>query len=223
MPAPSSPSDICNIALDYFGERGDVSSIEIPEKPNEVIMSRHYDLVRQSLLREFPWNFARAEATLARSGNGGLDFIDKFLMPSNCLRLLSIGLWHCRVEDYNIMGREIYVNRAITTPSTSTTNSLQIRYIKDVTDISVMDSLFIRLFSLYLAAEVAYKFSNERNQAAMINELITRELPKAISINSQEKKPKKVQHSRWLRARGYAGLESPLTTADGMYWVNLLW
>lgn len=221
MPAPTSAADICNIALDYFGERGDVSSIEIPEKPNEVIMARHYDLVRQSLLREYTWNFARAEATLARTGDGGLDYVDRFLLPTDCLRLISIGQWHCKIHDYNILGKEVYINRQVITPSSSSTNALQIRYIKDVTNVADMDSLFIRLFALYLAAEVAYKFSNERNQAAMLNELITRELPKAISINAQEKKPKKVERSRWIEARRWAGLQNPLTSADGTYWINV--
>jgi hypothetical protein len=220
MPAPTAPVDICNIALDYFGERADITSIETPENSNEVILARHYDLTRQNLLREYIWNFSRAETTLARTGDGGLDYSDRFLMPSDCLRIISIGSVACQIRDYNILDREIYIN-PIFMQTTPTTNALQLRYVKDVTDVSKFDSLFTKLLGLQLAANISYKFSGKKTQSEMIMALLKAELPKAVSVNSQEKKPKRRDHSRAIEARSYPYSDFTATDPYDTFWISI--
>lgn len=216
MPSPISSVEICNMALDYIGERADVTSIEVPEKPNEVIMARHYDVTRQNLLREYLWNFARAEATLARIGDGGLDYKDRFLMPADCLRIISMGAALFEIKDYNIQGREILIN-GVTEPSS---NALQIRYMKDETEVSKFDSLFIKILALQLALNVSYKFSGKKTQSEVINQLLKQELPKATSVNSQEKKPRRIDRSRSVAARSWFNTED-IITPDQIYFISI--
>lgn len=220
MPSPTSPVEVCNIALDYLGERADITSIEVPENRNEVILARHYDLTRQNLLREYIWNFARTETTLARTGDGGLDYADKFLLPSDCLRVISIGTRDYQIKDFNILGREIYINgRGIGSQSSS--NALQIRYVKDEKDVTKFDSLFTKILALQLACNVSYKFSGKKTQTELVNQLLKQELPKATSVNSQEKKPKRIDHSRAIQARTYFSNEQTIMSPDTLYWISI--
>lgn len=211
MPAPTSPVDICNIALDYFGERANVTSIELPKLPTERILARHYDLVRRSLLREYVWNFARAETTLARTGDGGLDFADRYLMPTDCLRIISIGDRVFPTVTYNLLNNEIYMDNG-------GSNSLQLRYVKDVTDVSKYDDLFTILFATQLAEKVAYKFSKDKQQIAMIKDTLARELPKAISINSQQKKPRRKDVSSTILSRAFPAENT--IPPDNLFWFD---
>lgn len=220
MPSPISSVEICNMALDYIGERADVTSIEVPEKPNEVILARHYDVTRQNLLREYLWNFARTEATLARTGDGGLDYRDKFLMPNDCLRVISIGVALFEIKDYNIQGREILINGQQPGSQQQSANALQLRYMKDETEVSKFDSLFIKLLALQLACNISYKFSGKKTQTEIINQLLKQETAKATSVNSQEKKPRRVDHSRSINARTFYGTED-IITPDQIYFLSV--
>lgn len=221
MPAPTSPVEICRLALDYVGERANITSIENPENVNELRLARHYDLTRQNLLREYIWNFSRTETTLARVGDGGFDYQDRFLMPNDCLRLIKMGTRLAPIRVYNINGRDILINLRPTNELTSV-NALELRYVKDVTDVSLFDTLFVKLLALQLAVNISYAISEKRSQVEMINGLLKQELPKAVSVNSQEKKPMRRDRSRWLDARYYGDyFYGPKISEDGVYWLDI--
>jgi hypothetical protein len=224
MPPPVSSVEICNLALDAFGERGGVTSIETPVSTTEVIMARHYDVTRRALLREEIWNFARAEATLSRTGDGGLYYKDEFTVPNDLIRLLSIGSPGCKIECYDYTGELIKINAKpfhlfdVVTP----TNSLMVRYTKDITDASKFDALFVKYLSIQLAIDVSYKFSQDRLQQQELVSQLKLELPKIVSVNSQERKPRLIRRSRWADARTYSqGGFDIEETSDHMYWVVL--
>lgn len=214
MGAPTSPVDICNMALDAIGEGANIASIEMPENSNEILLARHYDITRKSLLRNHVWNFARAETTLARVTDGGLDYADSFLMPNDCLRVMKLGTRYWPIRDFNIYGRNILINTI-----GDTTNALEIRYVKDVTDVSLFDASFIQVLALQLAVNVSYAVSEKRNQVELVNSRLKQELPEAVSVNAQERKPKKINRSKWLDARHNAAL--PHISYNGVYWIDV--
>lgn len=217
MASPTSPVDICNLALDALGERANVTSIANPELPSEVILARHYDLTREALLEEYVWNFARTEATLARTGDGGEDYVDKFLVPADFLRLISIGTRDFEIRDYNIQGRELFVNPVV--PPATSSNALFIRYVKNATDVSQMSSLFKKLLALQLALDVSYKFKNKKTQVELIAKMLQMELPKATSVNSQQKKPTRRDISSTIIARQFDLVE--VIHPNQVFWLDV--
>ena len=79
MSAPNSPEAICNLALDLLRHNEQVASLETPESEVESLAARWYDATRQSVLRAFPWNFARKRALISRKG----------LQKPSCLKVKS--------------------------------------------------------------------------------------------------------------------------------------
>lgn len=210
-----SNSGICNLALDYLGERGNVSDIENPTTDEEIVMARHYDTVRRGLLREYIWNFAKKRATISRTGTPSFDYADEYLLPADCVRLLSISnsdvSYQSLRRDYDIEERKLLINA-------SGAVSLRVRYIYDHTDVSKWDSLFLRLMALYLAEAVAYKFTLKKGVTEQINGMIAQLIPKTVSIDGQERPPRRIQRSKYISARRNSlyqvSVASPYTVFD---------
>lgn len=197
MTAPVASIDIVNLALDYLGEEP-AKNVETPTSQTEKIMARWYDATRETCLREYAWNFAKERVVLMRTGTPAFDYSDAYEVPADCLRVVSIGgdIEERQIRDYDYQGREILVDN-------NGSNSLKLRYIKNVTDVSKFDSLFVDYLALKLALKVAQKFTQRRSVITTMNEMLGVLTPKIISINGQEKPIKRVQRSRYLSARRY--------------------
>lgn len=211
MSAPTSKIDIINLALDLIGQKP-ISTIDAPTTEMETIAARWYDQVRRSLLREYVWNFAKARRVLARSGTPAFDYDDEYALPNDFLRFLSIGGdWEEVQElDYDIVGRCIQLDN-------DGSNSLKLRYIKDETVVTKFDPLFISLLSLNLALKLSYKVTLRKGVRDQVSQLLAIETPKAVSVDGQERPPRRIQRSKWMRMRrygGYAGVAGKYTVTE---------
>lgn len=194
MALPTSPVDICNMALDLVAERS-ISSITPPVTDTEKVLSRHYDEHRQQLLRQGVWNFAYRRILCARSRTPAFDFTDAYLLPNDELRVLSVGDKDLRGRTiYEIEGREIVMNAAAAA-------SIKVRYISDVTDVSLWDAGFRRLMVIGLALEVGYKITGKEKVIERLEALYRAEWKGAFSIDGQEVPPTRIQFSKYLDAR----------------------
>jgi hypothetical protein len=195
MSLPLAPVDIVNLALDHLSQPP-ITSIDAPTTPEEEICARWYDQVRQMLLREYVWNFAKKRATITRAGDPEFDFDDKYTLPNDCLRVLSIqgDIEVAQEQDYDIEGRYILLNNG-------GGSSITLRYISDVTDIQQWDVLFKNIVVLTLALRLAYKFTLKKGVVEQINALLKLDLAKAVSVDGQERPPRRIQRSKYLNAR----------------------
>lgn len=89
-----SPVDICNLALGRIGNRGNIASIDPPERSVEAERcAKFYPIARDAVL-EFPtngWRFATTRATLAAHDLdpiGGWRFA--YSLPRDCLKALAV-------------------------------------------------------------------------------------------------------------------------------------
>lgn len=197
---PLSPVDICNLALDYIGEAS-ATSIEDPKNAREEIMSRWYDHVRRTVLREYVWNFAQEYKTIARSGDGVAQYADAFELPNDLVRLNVVGEDPDNpITDFELTGRTLLCNVG---------TSVAIRYNRSVTEVDLMDELFINIFAIRLALKVAYKFTKKKSVVDYLDTLLKEEEPKAISVDGQERPPRRRQVSKYLSARRGGGLPNP--------------
>lgn len=86
--------DICNIALARLGDRATVSSIDPPEGSAQADhCARFYPISRNAVLSTHPWRFATVRTKLAKLTATPIGESDSsyFQMPSDCLRLISVG------------------------------------------------------------------------------------------------------------------------------------
>lgn len=216
MPAPQSPPDICNLALDYLGQDSTIASITNPRNKDEIIFSHHYDLTRQCLLRSHAFSFAWTEATLAQTRGQTQDYKEGFLLPSDCLRLMRLGSQLFPINDYRLEDRTILVSGLFTAPTIS---SLIIQYIRDEERVNLMDPLFIQLLALELANRLSYKYNRSAEQQAEINKLLCQETDKCVGTRWQESKPRRIDLSREIQAR-YIQTEL-IIAPNEIYWINV--
>ena len=199
MGVPQSKTDIANLALDYIGELP-VASIDPPSASEEALLSRHYDTEREKLLRNHLWNFAKKRATISRSGTPAFDYADKYLLPSDFLRFISIeGDTEIEFEtDYDIEGEEVLMDNG-------GANSINIRYIANIEDISLWDATTRAALARAVALAICYHYTKSNKAVERCNAEYNISLAEAINADSMERPPKRRSESNLIRRRRLIG------------------
>lgn len=138
------------------------------------------------------------------------DFTDVYQLPTDFIRFLSCGgTTEIQANDrrlYDIRnGRQLLV-------SNSEAPSLNVRYIRDVQDISQWDDLARQVLVLTLAVRLAYPVTKDPSVTKQMNALLTAELPDALSIDGQEAPPIAIVNSKLITARRMGTINN-----DGYY------
>lgn len=196
---PEVPVDIANLALIAMGERPDVQDLDNPEvNTSHEVLALEYDNARRVALRAYVWNFAQVYDSLPRLGAGTDGFADKYRLPNDAVRINTLG----SDREDPIRAYELYYDASGTTIHVSNSGgSLPIRYNKDVTDVLLMDPMFIYYFSLTLAERTALAITQKKSVKDSITAQINSFQAKAVSVDGQERPPRRVQHSKYLAAR----------------------
>ena len=124
------------------------------------------------------------------------DFTDAYQLPSDCLRFLNIEgdreIYQKR--NYDIRGRVVFYDG-------EGANSIKLRYLADITDLSKWDPLAKQYFILLLAQELAYALAKQDKMVARINELMKEALAEAVAVDALERPPLRVEESPLLQSR----------------------
>lgn len=151
-------TEIVNIALGRLGE-SPVQSLDegsVPARAAKLV----YDVARQAALRDHIWSFALKEAGLARYSDGGSSaFAYSYALPFDCLRPLSV----VSGGDYEVAGQILYSN----------SESVTLRYIADIKDTALFDSVFTEAFTYKLAADLAMSVKGSPELMANYNNAYT--------------------------------------------------
>lgn len=189
--------DICNIALDHLGEKSNIANIDNPETDNEHLCARHYYVVLEYVLRNYVWNFAITRKVISRDPQNTpeFDYSDAYSLPQDFVRLVNFNNNESLVgAEYDISGSHLLLNN-------DGASSVRLRYIRRVEDVRLFDAGFVHLFSLYLALNIAYKKTSKQTLMDRLAKQIELAEAKIVSIDGQERPPKRIQKSRYRRAR----------------------
>ena len=213
--SPNSPVDICNLAL---SELKIIPITALDQENSEVaeLCNRHYDLVRKTLLRSHIWNFAKTEATLARSSTGSSSsYDDVYPLPQAYIRLISIGdvmVWE-KNELYDL--RSVIISgtrkRCIVIDNSGAA-TLFILYIRNVISVVEFDPMFITLFKFELATAIAPALTLKKSIKDAIKDGLADMRLQARSIDGQERPPVRVQNSKFINARKLRSRQTDITT-----------
>ncbi len=204
MADPAAPIDICNLALTEL-KLDPISSLDQAGSKVAALCNRHYDVRRKALLRAHIWNFAKSEAQLALSTTGSSNsYDDVYPLGKTYLRLISIGdvfVW-TKNDFYDIRSIDIdgtFQKSIVIDNSTSAT--LDIMFIRNVISVVEFDPLFVVLFKFELANDIAPGITLKPSVKESILRGLTNARLQARSIDGQERPPKRIQNSRFLRVR----------------------
>jgi hypothetical protein len=221
MAAPTAGVQIANLALTYVGQTPKINSINPPTPGDStaLLVSLHYDQCRQEVLREHPWHFATKFAYITRIGTPVSDWSDQYQLPADFIRFLSIEgqVEQWQETEYKILGNTVCVNNLIPNPfqPASGNATVLLRYIYDVSDISIWVSDAKKLFALKLASAIAYQITKQNDVVERLEKLIDKFRPSAYAVSGQENVPIRIETSRAINRRrfqlGGALVASPWT------------
>lgn len=155
--------------------------------------------VRSHLLRLHLWKFAKSEPVILAplaTPPANAEFSYQFNLPTDCIRLCDIS-----EESFMVEGRTILAD----------SDSIVVRYIRDLEDTSKYDACFTELASAYLAAELSIQLTKELSLKDSLQRDVMALLKQAKSIDSTESEPKTIDASEWLDARRIGPTEGGTT------------
>lgn len=179
--------DICNQALLLLGE---VAMTALDEDSKAArLCSQFYNPCRNATLRAFPWRCATTRATLSTpdaTPPWGYEYA--FNLPSDCLRLLELD---DPLINYRIEGSQLLTNE----------DSINIKYIKLVTDATLYDSLLVEALSALLAARLAYPLANSATLSQQMMQIYQGVLTSARGTDYVEQGEDEEPGCSWLDVR----------------------
>lgn len=193
---------IANLALTKLGDLRITSLSENTKPAREV--NAVYEMLRDKLQRRYVWRFTVKRTTLAASTDTpafGYDY--QFPLPSDCLRVLQVGLYFPGISladyvgspaaDYAIEGRYVLSNDD---------GPLYLRYLARIEDPTQFDAAFDDAFAATIAmniAEALGQFSATKMQ--LIQQAYKDALREAVVANAIENPPEQMADDTWLLAR----------------------
>src|SRR3990167_822664 len=201
MAAPTSNIHICNLALDRIGV-APITSIETPTTTTEDICARHYDSTRREMLRRFIFNFAKKYAILTADPlkTPAFGFGTAYALPNDFIRLMAIGDVTLNADTPSSLF-DVAEGYIFTDSGDGEDGDVNMQYVFDAQNVSKYDPLFVRLLTLQLAANMAYKFTLKPSLISGIREELADIALAAAAVAGQEKPPRRIQRSKFRDAR----------------------
>lgn len=191
--AVTSVIQICNLALLRLGADTITSLDDGTVATN--LLTIYYDQCREELLREHFWNFAVSRVSLASSGAPAFGFSYQYQLPSDFLRVKEI---HKQCFSFSIEGQTIVTNQAA---------PLNLIYVRDESDPTKYDALFVRALVLSIAIKCGTRIKGDGfNPQALENEL-DRALFTAKMVDAQDGTAPRIKANTFLNSRNTGSSE----------------
>ena len=195
----ASEIEICNIALAHLGIEY-INSFDEDTKQSKVCKML-YDNVRKSLLMNLNASFSIERANLVEN----LDYKPvygyqkSYKLPFDCLQVLNLGDI-VQDEYYQIEGDNFYCDKEI--------GHVEIRYIKDVKEVSKYDAKFIELFALTLAVEICMPLTRDIQLRNFYEQLKAKKYVECSAKYGRDNKVVVINEPKFRNARFNAGISN---------------
>lgn len=181
-----SQVDLVNNALTLLGADL-ITSIDDPVKA-AILSKQKLPSVRDGVLREFTWNCATAQVSLAPLATGpAFGYAKSFQIPSDCLRIVSLE----NSPSYIVIGRTIQCD----------STEVKLTYIQRIVDVSQFDALLAMAIEARLAADLAYPLLQSGTVRDAMFQMYDLTLKKAKGIDSREKSMQELDVDVWIASR----------------------
>ena len=178
---------ICNLALTYIG------AATITALADDTTSGRACNLLYADcldfILRQHPWNFAIKRVSIAVDATAPIfEFDNAFALPADSLRILKVNTTY---------RWEIEAGFIVTDAATP----LEVKYIKQETDETLFDMLFVKAFSAYLAYQMAEQITQSNTKIKAAYAWYQECISKAKTVDAQEGTPRTLLDGAWLDSR----------------------
>ncbi len=194
-----SETSICNMALAKLGANKTLTNVETDSSFEAKQCRLHYEQTRDALERSHFWRFAAARVALVATTDPDFEWDNAFTLPTDFLAFRSIydnTLVDNTRRSYAIEGLTFHTNDS----------SVNLRYTKQVTDVSKFDSLFVEV----LVLQLALKLTSIAGATPKIRESLKADLkllmPSVRALDRQEARGKgRADQFTWTDTRATRG------------------
>ena len=170
----TSEVQICSNALLMLGAKP-INSFD-DDSDRALLVSNLWANCRDGVLRSHPWNCAKDRVQLAPEATApAFDFSYRFALPSDCLRVLSVGE-EGETPRYKIERRRILFDESL----------LNLCYIFRNEDVTTYDSLLVEALEAYIAMTCAYPITKSASEQEAMAGLYKFKLQQARSVDGME-------------------------------------
>jgi len=196
----ASEVQIARLALQHLGDRYDITSLD-EASPEAEQVQLVFDNVRDMVLREHPWKFARKYATpapLAGDAPPNWDFM--FTYPSDALRVIRIV--NPLGDNQPPIRFEVARNSADLRVILTNESEPTFEYTKQVTDPQQFDPQFVTALAYRIAQYIAMPITGDRAVMSDMKTLADVEVGKAQASDANEgfETPRPAE-ATWITAR----------------------
>lgn len=180
--------EIINIALARLGE----SPIQLLDEGSVPANTAKllYDSERRATLREYPWNFALKQATLARIEQDAVDFHCSFALPVGCLRAVRVWGADKKALHFSVRGDVLFADETEVT----------LEYVSDVSDGNQFDSKFVEALTYRLASAMSMPIKGSPDLMGNFMNLYKALVSDAAVQSAREERPR-ISDNPYLEAR----------------------
>ncbi|WP_027179947.1 hypothetical protein [Maridesulfovibrio bastinii] len=179
---------ICNLALRKLGAKLIESLDDISQEA--LTCNLMYGHVRDTVLREYPWNFAASRSRLARlSDKPVFGFRFQYQKPPDCLHIRQLNE---SGDPFVVEGDRVLTN----------SDEAYAVYTSRVINPALFDPCFVMAFAARLAAEIADDITGSNSRVKEMWTLYLNTLQSARLADSSEGHEDIVSDEPWLEARG---------------------
>jgi hypothetical protein len=164
---------IANQALARIGASR-INNIDTGETTEAIQARTHYETTRDSLLQSHLWRFALARATLSEdTETPDFEYDHQYILPTDCLRVIGV---YDTTNTYVVEGDRLLTDD----------DSVEIWYLKRITDPTQFSPLFIECLVLQLAMKLVPPLSEHPTLRRELQEEYLRLIMQVRTINLQE-------------------------------------
>lgn len=190
-------TDLANMALSRLGEPR-ISDIA-ENTPAAISCRENLELVRDSLLRSHPWNFAMARAELSQGETPVFGWEYSYALPADILRLMTFNGVQASMcaADFTIEAGYLLTD----------VEEAKVTYVRRVVDPTLFDPLFVEVLVFRLAAGIAMDVTATQEKRDAMEALAAQRLSGASFVDAGERRVQVVD-----------GLEQARYTRFGAPW-----
>jgi len=183
----ASVTEIANMALTLVGAS---TIVDIDEQSNSARTCKTvWPFVRRSVLRMHDWNAATARAALAPSVTAPLwEYPTAYPLPADCLHVMEVDTSY----DWRVEGKELLTHGS---------GSVNIRYMRDETDVSKYDSTLTMTFAYKMAVEICERITGNARKREQLYSLFREVLNSAMLDDGEEQSTTAFEEDSWITSR----------------------
>lgn len=200
VPLPRTEADMANRALAHIGEPA-ISSLDDAKRKAARECKRHFAGVRDALLRETPWQFAKAATRPASIGAAPQGrYLYRYAMPEDCITVLAIEGVACGAGAWEVQNAGNDADPRCFLDADAA--SALVTYTRRVENPAQWDELFVDVFALRLAAMVNPLIGRDKSRTNDLIALAEQRMAKASQRDAKERSSQYVNGATsWVRAR----------------------